>query len=102
MVENTKDAPASETEGLTPTEKEKLLKELKERLKEIEQLKRELGVAVGENPSPRVSTNENEKESSYPISTGRVREEVEELHVPPLELLDDKPILKKKKIEQPV
>ncbi|MBM3282061.1 MAG: hypothetical protein FJY86_01825 [Candidatus Diapherotrites archaeon] len=100
MTADAPDPPASETEGLTPSEKEKLLKELKERLKEIEKLKRELGVAVNENPNPRVSPIEKERESSYPISTGRVREEVEELRVPPLELLDDKPLLKKKKMEQ--
>jgi hypothetical protein len=40
---------------------------------------------------------ENDKQSDYPISTGRVREEVEELRVPALELLDDKPVVKKKK-----
>jgi hypothetical protein len=98
MGEDTQNYSASEAEGLTPNEKEKLLKELKERLKEIEKLKRELGIAVAPTPAPsRESMAENDKQSDYPISTGRVREEVEELRVPALELLDDKPVVKKKK-----
>lgn len=86
---------------LSPSEKEKLLKELKERLKEIERLRAELGMKTEEklmsaSSESKKDTSENDSVSS-PVSIGRVREEVEELRVPALEMLDDKPLIKKKK-----
>ncbi len=98
---------------LSPEDKAKLIRELKERLKEIERLKRELGMAVqatqensSANSSPSTSSSPPstddsspamEDDSSHPVSAGRVAEEVEELHVPALEILEDKPFQKKKK-----
>ncbi len=98
---------------LSPEDKAKLIRELKERLKEIERLKRELGMAVQstqENSPNNSSTTSSsppsfssndlpaaEDDSSHPVSTGRVAEEVEELRVPALEMLEDKPFQKKKK-----
>lgn len=112
-----------EEEGkwLSPEDKKKLIRELQERLKEIERLKKELNSEAAETPS--APANENEKSSGvasntsrtsysataehvpedtekFPVSTGRVAEEVEELRVPSLEVLDDKPIQKKKKEER--
>ncbi len=104
----TNDSQPPPERELTPAEKEKLIRELKERLKEIEKLKRELGMAVSsenEKPSPEKKsspaneTNEPspaEDDSAHPVSAGRVAEEVEELRVPSLEMLDDKPLKKKK------
>lgn len=112
-----------EEEGkwLSPEDKKKLIRELQERLKEIERLKKELNSEAAETPS--APANENEKSSGvasntsrtsssstaehvpedtekFPVSAGRVAEEVEELRVPSLEVLDDKPIQKKKKEER--
>ena len=72
-------------------DKQKLLEELKKRLKEIERLKHALGMTNLEKESP-----ENEPATTS-SPTDRVREELEELHVPPLELLEDTPMQKKKK-----
>ena len=88
--------------NLSTQEKEKLLKELKERLKEIERLRAELGMKTEEKPaSParekKQTENNDETPSTSPVTIGRVREEVEELRVPALEMLDDKPMAKKKK-----
>lgn len=95
---------------LSPDEKAKLLRELRERLKEIARLREELGMQksspLSEEKSPReeapsASSPKNnsspEDDLSHPVSAGRVAEEVEELHVPALEMLDDKPMMKKKK-----
>lgn len=100
MSEETRESAHQEGE-LTPAQKEKLLKELKERLQEIERLKRELEDGVHDSPAPEenLPSMEEKKSESQPVSFGRVREEVEELRVPPLELLDDKPLVKKKKLD---
>lgn len=85
---------------LSPQEREKLLRELKERLKEIACLREELGMKKEKEssfPAKRAPFPSDEDDSSLPVSIGRVREEVEELRVPALELLDDKPLAKKKK-----
>lgn len=109
MASNDNSTPSNPERGLSSADKEKLIKELKERLKEIERLKRELGMAVSseneETPSGKKSSpspvheeeHPAEDDSSHPVSTGRVVEEVEELKVPALEMLDDKPLAKKKK-----
>ena len=83
-----------ENEQVSPEAKQRLIKELKERLKEIERLKKELGSI----PDNEEKNSDEEKEKSAPFSFSRVREEVEELRVPPLELLEDKPLPKKKKL----
>lgn len=110
-----------EEEGkwLSPEDKKKLIRELQERLKEIERLKKELNSEAAETPAP--PTNENpsrgvnnppsppapassgnipDDAEKFPVSAGRVAEEVEELRVPSLEVLDDKPFQKKKKEEK--
>ena len=109
-----------EEEGkwLSPEDKKKLIRELQERLKEIERLKKELNSEAAETPAapaneqpsgasrpastPASDSNEHVPEDTekFPVSAGRVAEEVEELRVPSLEILDDKPIPKKKKEER--
>ena len=90
---------------LSQAEREKLLAELKQRLREIETLKHELGVASEANgkgePGKEESSLENmesrEEDSRYML--GSIREALEELRVPPLELLKDEPWQKKPKKE---
>lgn len=109
-----------EEEGkwLSPEDKKKLIRELQERLKEIERLKKELNSEAAETPPQPASEKSSERTNTpsslvssssehvpedtekFPVSTGRVAEEVEELRVPSLEVLDDKPIPKKKKEEK--
>lgn len=81
-------------EPLTPDTREKLLAELKKRLQEIEKLKAEL-----------LEKKEEKDEENLPLyeskfDPGKTREAVEEISVPPLELIDDKPVQKKQKKEQ--
>lgn len=79
------DTPAS------PEEKEQLMRELKKRLLEIQELKRKLGIidnAPAESPPVEIPPG---------INSDAVRDALEELVVPPLELLDDKPQAPKKK-----
>jgi hypothetical protein len=88
------------TENENPSDREKLLKELKERLREIEELKRALDIYPQKEEEKEPNRGENEKEN-HPLTSGQVRDAVEELIVPPLELLQDQPPLKKqKKIEE--
>ncbi len=93
MTDENSSSSEDENAPLSPDAKERLLKELKERLKEIERLKKELS-GIGKQEGE----NEENDGKPEPFSFARVREEVEELRVPPLELLEDKPIPKKKKI----
>jgi hypothetical protein len=111
MPDTDETTPENTGKDLSSEEKTKLLRELKERLKEIERLRDELGMRNVNSPAEEKSSREggslsssssnsspSEDELSHPVSAGRVAEEVEELHVPSLEMLDDKPIPKKKKI----
>lgn len=78
---------------LSPEAREKLLKELKRRLEEIENLKRQLDLA----PTPSADSSESPLERESPFTAQRVQEALEEIIVPPLELLEDKPDPKKPK-----
>jgi len=85
---------SNEEESLTPAQRAKLMEELKQRLKEIEELKAALQLtpAEGEPPTP--------PEEAQPPSAQKAREAVEELKVPPLEMLVDRPDPKKKKARE--
>ncbi|MFH0970151.1 MAG: hypothetical protein V1776_01690 [Candidatus Diapherotrites archaeon] len=80
------------TRELTPAEREKLLKELRDRLREIDQMKRALHLDEGKS-----STEEMEKEEDENKNSEHVRAAVEELKVPSLEILQDSPSSSKKK-----
>jgi hypothetical protein len=78
-------------ESLTPAQRAKLMEELKQRLKEIEELKAALRLNTPEGmPAPL------QEEAQAPTAQ-KAREAVEELRVPPLEMLVDRPDFKKKK-----
>ncbi|MEK6902001.1 MAG: hypothetical protein AABX02_00240 [archaeon] len=81
-------------DSVTPETREKLLAELKKKLKEIEELKASLQPQKGESSREKLPLYESA------FDPGKVREAVEEISVPPLELLDDKPLSKKQKKEQ--
>ncbi|MDP2666504.1 MAG: hypothetical protein Q8P05_03320 [Candidatus Diapherotrites archaeon] len=73
-------------------QREKLLQELKQRLREIKELSRELGGKEDED-----GEKGNNPIASKDTTVGEVREAIEELRVPPLEMLEDQPIKKKVK-----
>ncbi len=79
-------------DSLTPEEREKLMQELKQRLREIEELKQALHLIPqeegGEN-TPQAPLSQNPDRDPHPIS--HTRAAIEELKVPPLELLQDTP-----------
>ena len=83
----------SKNDSLDPEVREKLLAELKKRLKEIEKLKNELAEKMGAKKDGNLPPYESA------FDPGIVREAVEEISVPALELLDDTPIQKKPKKE---
>lgn len=82
---------STEEESLTPAQRAKLIEELKQRLKEIEELKAALQLNTPEGMPPAPT------EEAQPPSAQKAREAVEELRVPPLEMLVDRPDSKKKK-----
>ncbi len=79
---------SSDEKELSPGQRDSLLKEMKKRLEEIEALKRALNVKVEEEMA-------EEKTNQNPI--WKVQEAIEEIVVPPLEMLSDKPLEKKPK-----
>ncbi len=81
---------STEAEALTPAQRTKLIEELKQRLREIEDLKLALKLNTPEGMPP------SQDEEQAP-SAQKAREAVEELRVPPLEMLVDRPDPKKKK-----
>lgn len=84
---------AEDEEALTPVQRAKLIEELRQRLKEIEDLKLALKLNTPEG-MPQA------QEEDQPPSAQKAREAVEELRVPPLELLTDRPDPKKKKTRE--
>lgn len=87
---------AEDEENLTPEQREKLLKELKQRLREIEELKQSLHLM----PQEEGEKDQGSKKDELENSPSSVRAAVEELKVPSLELLQDSPLPKKIKKEQ--
>lgn len=83
-------------ETASPESRETLLAELKKKLKEIEELKASLEQKKDE------PVNQNLPLYESRFDPGKVREAVEEISVPALELIDDKPVQKKQKKEQEV
>lgn len=88
-----------ETEEMTPEERNKLLKELRQRLKEVQELKEALNMKP-EEEKEKEKENEENTDSQRGYSIGKMKEELEELKVPPLELLDDFPFKKKEKKQE--
>ncbi len=84
----------NENEVVSPETREKLLIELKKKLREIEALKASLESKKGSMSPEHLPLYESK------FDPGKVREAVEEISVPALELIDDKPLQKKQKKEQ--
>mgnify|MGYP001560264502 CR=1 FL=1 len=78
--------------SLTPEERARLLRELKERLREIERLKRELHLKEEDR-----TAEARARGPAVEVSSEDVADALEELKVPPLELLQDNPLKKAKK-----
>ena len=95
----------SSAQNLSPEERAQLLAELKRRLEEINAIKRALGMSENESLSEEKKTpafsstppsNPSLATSSKKLFPTDVQSALEELVVPPLEMLDDRPLIKKK------
>ena len=91
--------------NLSSSEREQLLIELKRRLEEIQAIKRALGMSESEpSPdekngapaSPLTQTPSSISPARKNFTPADVQGALEELIVPPLEMLDDRPLVKKK------